>query len=178
VTTLIIFSRSGSNAGVGFAVPVNTVKRVVPALIATGRYADPWLGIQGLTLTPLIAEALDLPVERGVLLQEVVRGGPADKAGLRAGDRQVAFEGGLLAANGKGVPGGSALAGRLQPIWGGPPGVALQLSCAATGPAACIALTCRRDGHCTIPPAGAKLCMSYLLFHPHQTVGVETSQTM
>jgi S1-C subfamily serine protease len=98
--TALIFSRSGSNAGVGFVVPADTVKRVVPSLIATGRYADPWLGIQGLTLTPLIAEALDLPVERGVLLQEVVQGGPADKAGLRAGDRQVAFEGGLLAAGG------------------------------------------------------------------------------
>ena len=99
VTTLI-FSRSGSNAGVGFAVPVNTVKRVVPSLIATGRYADPWLGIQGLTLTPLIAEELDLPVEKGILVQLVVEDGPADKAGLRGSDRQVEFEGGLLGAGG------------------------------------------------------------------------------
>ncbi len=99
VTTLI-FSRSGSNAGVGFAVPADTVKRVVPSLIAIGRYADPWLGIQGLTLTPLIAEALEFPVERGVLVQEVVQGGPANEAGLRAGDRQVEFEGGLLATGG------------------------------------------------------------------------------
>jgi len=99
VTTLI-FSNSGSNAGVGFAVPVNTVKRVVPSLIATGRYADPWLGIEGTSITSLIVEALDLPVEQGVLVQRVVRGGPADKAGLRGSDRQVSFEGTLLGTGG------------------------------------------------------------------------------
>ncbi len=99
VTTLI-FSRSGSNAGVGFAVPVNTVKRVVPSLIANGRYADPWLGIRGLTIIPLIAEELDLPVEKGILVQLVVEDGPADKAGLRGSDRQVEFEGGLLGTGG------------------------------------------------------------------------------
>ena len=99
VTTLI-FSRSGSNSGVGFAVPVNTVKRVVPSLIADGRYADPWLGIRGLTITPLIAEELDLPVEKGILVQLVVEDGPADKAGLRGSDRQVEFEGGLLGTGG------------------------------------------------------------------------------
>jgi len=99
VTTLI-FSNSGANAGVGFAVPVDTVKRVVPPLIATGRYADPWLGIQGLSITPLLAKALDLPVEQGVLVQTVVQGGSAAKAGLRGGDRQARFEGRLLTTDG------------------------------------------------------------------------------
>jgi S1-C subfamily serine protease len=99
VTTLI-FSESGSNAGVGFAVPVNTVARVVPSLIATGRYADPWLGITGATITALLAESLDLPVEQGVLVQEVVPGGPAEKAGLRGSDQQEEFEGTPLAAGG------------------------------------------------------------------------------
>jgi len=92
VTTLI-YSNSGSNAGVGFAVPVNTVKRVVPSLIATGRYADAWLGIQGVSVTSLLAEELDLPVEQGVLVQTVVQGGPAAKAGLQGGNRQTTFEG-------------------------------------------------------------------------------------
>jgi S1-C subfamily serine protease len=92
VTTLI-YSNSGSNAGVGFAVPVNTVKRVVPSLISTGRYADAWLGIQGVSITSLLAEELDLPVEQGVLVQTVVQGGPAAKAGLQAGNRQTTFEG-------------------------------------------------------------------------------------
>ena len=99
VTTLI-YSNSGTNAGVGFAVPVNTVKRVVPSLIGTGSYADPWLGIQGTSITPLLAEELDLPVEQGVLVQTVVQDGPAAKAGLQGGDRQVRFEGALLATDG------------------------------------------------------------------------------
>ena len=94
----LIFSESGSNSGVGFAVPVNAVKRVVPSLIAIGRYADPWLGIQGGSLTPLIAEALDLPVDRGVLIQVVIPDGPAESAGLQESNRQVEFEGGRLGA--------------------------------------------------------------------------------
>jgi S1-C subfamily serine protease len=85
VTTLI-YSRSGSNSGVGFAVPVNTVRRVVPSLIEDGSYADPWVGIQGLSIDPLIAEQLSLTVDRGALVQGVVPGGPADLAGLRATD--------------------------------------------------------------------------------------------
>ena len=96
----LIFSQSGVNSGVGFAVPVNTVKRVVPSLTETGRYADPWLGITGMSITPLAAEALDLPVEQGVLVQDVVKDGPSDKAGLRGSDRQVEFEGTLLNTGG------------------------------------------------------------------------------
>lgn len=99
VTTLI-FSNSGSNAGVGFAVPGNTVERVIPSLIATGRYADPWLGIQGLSITSLLAEESGLPVEQGVLVQTVVQGGPAAKAGLQGGNRQVRFESALLTTGG------------------------------------------------------------------------------
>jgi S1-C subfamily serine protease len=96
----LIFSSSGSSSGVGFAVPVNTVKRVVPSLIATGRYDDPWLGISGLSITPVVAGALDLPVEQGILLQEVVAEGPADRAGLRDNDQQVEFDGALLPTGG------------------------------------------------------------------------------
>jgi S1-C subfamily serine protease len=95
-----IFSRSGSSSGVGFAVPVNTVKRVVPSLIATGRYEDPWLGVSGLTITSVVAGALDLPVEQGILLQEVVPEGPADLAGLRGNDQQAEIEGVLLPTGG------------------------------------------------------------------------------
>jgi S1-C subfamily serine protease len=96
----LIFSPSGSNSGVGFAVPVNAVKRVVPSLITTGRYADPWLGITGTSVTPLLAEALDLPVQQGVLVQSVVENGPANEAGLLGNDRQVEFEGAALGAGG------------------------------------------------------------------------------
>jgi 2-alkenal reductase len=99
VTTLI-YSNSGTNAGVGFAVPVNTVERVVPSLIATGRYADPWLGIQGASISPLLAEELDLPAEQGVLVQTVIQDGPAAKAGLRGGNRQARFDGVNLTTGG------------------------------------------------------------------------------
>jgi S1-C subfamily serine protease len=99
VTTLI-YSNSGTNAGVGFAVPVSIVKRVVPSLIGTGSYADPWLGIQGTSITSLLAEELGLPVEQGVLVQTVVQNGPAAKAGLQGGVRQVRVESALLATDG------------------------------------------------------------------------------
>ena len=96
----LIFSSSGSSSGVGFAVPVNTVKRVVPSLIATGRYDDPWLGISGISITPAVAEVLDLPVEQGILLQGVVSEGPADRAGLRGNDQQVEIDGRLVPTGG------------------------------------------------------------------------------
>jgi S1-C subfamily serine protease len=99
VTTLI-YSETGSNAGVGFAVPVDAVKRVVPSLIEIGRYRDPWLGITGTSVTPIMAEDLDLDAERGVLVQSVVAGGPAAIAGIQGGERQVSYEGGILAADG------------------------------------------------------------------------------
>jgi 2-alkenal reductase len=95
-----IFSSSGSSAGVGFAVPVNTVKRVVPALIATGRYADPWLGISGLSITTQVAGALGLTAQSGVLLQAVVPGGPAAKAGLQANNGQLGADGNALSTAG------------------------------------------------------------------------------
>jgi len=89
-----IISPSRASAGIGFAVPVNTVKRVVPQLIAQGRYAHPWLGVQPLGLTPERAQAfreagMDVPVDEGLLMIEIVSGGPADRAGIRGGDRIV-----------------------------------------------------------------------------------------
>ncbi|HLF26019.1 MAG TPA: trypsin-like peptidase domain-containing protein [Anaerolineae bacterium] len=86
-----------ANSGVGFAVPVNTVKRVAPQLIQTGRVAYPYLGIstdhtQFFTM-PELAAALDLPTTRGVLISEVAGGGPAERAGLRGGDHQETVRG-------------------------------------------------------------------------------------
>jgi S1-C subfamily serine protease len=68
------------------------VRRVVPALIEDGSYADPWVGIQGLSIDPLVAEQLSLPVDRGALVQGVVPGGPADLAGLRATDPDLSID--------------------------------------------------------------------------------------
>ena len=95
-----IASNSGSNSGVGFAIPVDIVKRVVPELIAEGRYRHPWLGVSGGTITPELVEAARLPVEIGVLISTVEPGSPADKAGLRGGDRQVQVAGVQMLAGG------------------------------------------------------------------------------
>ncbi len=89
-----IVSPSQANAGVGFAVPANTVRRVVPELISRGRYPHPWLGIEPISLTAERARAfqqagMDVPVDEGVLILEVVRGGPAEEAGIRGGDQIV-----------------------------------------------------------------------------------------
>jgi S1-C subfamily serine protease len=89
-----IVSPSQASAGVGFAVPSNTVRRVVPELIARGRYPHPWLGIEPISLTTerarVFREAgMNVPVEKGVLILEVVPGGPADEAGMQGGRRVV-----------------------------------------------------------------------------------------
>ena len=94
----------GVSIGVGFAIPVNAVKRVIPELIAHGRYAHPWLGISGTTVTPDLAVRLkevgvDIPT-RGVLVVEVLSGGPAERAGLRGSPRQVQIGGRALRAGG------------------------------------------------------------------------------
>jgi S1-C subfamily serine protease len=89
-----IISPSGASAGIGFAVSVNTVHRVVPELIANGYYAHPWLGTEMLSLTRSIASVLreagaEVPTDSGVLVLEAVRGGPADEAGIQGGSRTV-----------------------------------------------------------------------------------------
>lgn len=84
-----IFSPSGGSVGIGFAIPVNRAKRIVPELITKGRVSHPWLGISGLTVTSEIRQALSLPVDRGVLVVRVARRSPAALAGIRGGERRV-----------------------------------------------------------------------------------------
>jgi len=89
-----IISPSRASAGIGFAVSSNTVRRVAPHLIAEGRYPHPWLGVQLLDLTPERAHifrqaGMEIPVEQGVLVMEVVPDSPADQAGIHGGDRMV-----------------------------------------------------------------------------------------
>ncbi len=85
-----IFSPSGTNAGVGFAIPVDTVHRVLPDLLTLGRYRHPWLGIRyAYRLTPGLANMLDLPVDKGLLLVELQRGGPLDASGVRGAQQEA-----------------------------------------------------------------------------------------
>jgi 2-alkenal reductase len=95
-----IASDSGVNSGVGFAIPVDIVKRVVPQLIAQGRYQHPWLGITGGSITAELVAAADLPVETGVLIYEIEPGSPAEEAGLRGGTRQIVVSNVTLLAGG------------------------------------------------------------------------------
>jgi len=83
-----IASQSGGSQGLGFAVPINTVTRSFEQLKKYGEVRYAWMGIQGQTISSDIAQAFDLPVENGVLLAQVVSGGPADDAGLRGGTRE------------------------------------------------------------------------------------------
>jgi S1-C subfamily serine protease len=89
-----ILSPSGASAGIGFAVSVNTVKRVVPELIATGRYPHAWLGIEPLSLssstTSILRQAgVELGSDSGVLVLATNAGGPADEAGIRGGSQTM-----------------------------------------------------------------------------------------
>jgi len=86
-------STSRSNGGVGFAIPVSIVRRVVPALIENGEYEWAWLGVRGGSVVPTLVEAMDLPVERGAYIAEVASGGPGDRAGLRGASDTVSVDG-------------------------------------------------------------------------------------
>ncbi|MDQ3320655.1 MAG: PDZ domain-containing protein, partial [Actinomycetota bacterium] len=84
VNSQIATGGSQGSVGIGFAVPVNTVKDVVPQLEEDGKIERPYIGV---TTAPVadLAKDLDLPANRGALVQDVQRGSPAEKAGLRAG---------------------------------------------------------------------------------------------
>jgi putative serine protease PepD len=84
-----IISPSGGSVGIGFAIPVNMVKKVIPDLIAKGYISHPWIGATIQPLLPEIAKYLKLKVEKGAMIAVVERGGPADKAGLKGGTREV-----------------------------------------------------------------------------------------
>ena len=89
-----IMSRSGANSGIGFAVPINIARQVVPSLIGEGEYEYSWLGISGTTLRPDLAEAMDLPRRtQGALVIDLVSNGPAEDAGLEGSDETLELEG-------------------------------------------------------------------------------------
>jgi S1-C subfamily serine protease len=78
-----IISKSGGSEGIGFAIPINTVKKIYTQLIETGKIERPWLGVTITDVTKQIKDAWNLGVDKGVLIIDIVKDGPADKAGLR-----------------------------------------------------------------------------------------------
>ncbi|WP_309626625.1 trypsin-like peptidase domain-containing protein [Methylibium sp.] len=81
-----IYSRSGGNLGIGFAIPVSTARQVMDGLIKEGQVTRGWIGVEPRDLTPEIAETFNLKVSQGVLITGVLQGGPASQSGLRPGD--------------------------------------------------------------------------------------------
>jgi S1-C subfamily serine protease len=105
---------SGSgNVGIGFAIPIDTVRAELNQLITSGQVEHAFLGISGGTITPDLARALNLPVKQGVIVQSVVKNGPAEKAGIEGGNTTATIEGSevslggdiITEANGKKITG-------------------------------------------------------------------------
>ena len=84
-----IYSPSEGTAGIGFAIPINTAKRVAEDLLTAGHVRQASLGIEGRSIWPGLAEALGLSVSQGLLVERAVPGGPADQAGIHGGNRTV-----------------------------------------------------------------------------------------
>jgi S1-C subfamily serine protease len=84
---------SNGNVGIGFAIPINTAREVAKQIEENGKVEHAYLGIEGGSVTPELARALNLPVEHGVLVASVAKGGPADKAGIEGGNTSATIEG-------------------------------------------------------------------------------------
>ncbi len=89
----VIYSRTGGSLGIGFAIPVSMAKDVMEQIIAEGAVTRGYIGIEPQDITPELAESLKLKVARGALVAKVVRGSPAEKAGVKPGDVITAIEG-------------------------------------------------------------------------------------
>ena len=81
-----IYSRSGGNLGIGFAIPVSTARQVLDSLVRDGQVTRGWIGVEPNLLTPELAETFGLPATEGVVITGVLQGGPAFNAGIRPGD--------------------------------------------------------------------------------------------
>lgn len=88
-----IQSDTGEFAGVGFAVPSQTVAKIVPTLISDGKYDHPWIGVAGIDVNPDLVDILNLTDTRGFLVLNVEEDSPADRAGILPSDRTITFDG-------------------------------------------------------------------------------------
>jgi S1-C subfamily serine protease len=95
-----INTTSGGNEGVGFAVPIDLVKRSLGQLRENGEVKYAYIGVTTQALYPQLADRLGLPTDTGALVSKVVKGGPAEKAGLKAGDHEIEFQGLKVTAGG------------------------------------------------------------------------------
>jgi S1-C subfamily serine protease len=93
IVNTAIYSPNGGNVGIGFAIPSDQARAVVAQLKKSGSVSRAWLGVQVQNLDPRIAASLGLKDTRGALISEVQVGGPADAAGVHAGDVVVSFDG-------------------------------------------------------------------------------------
>jgi len=88
-----IQTETGEFSGVGFAIPSNTMKKIVPILIQIGHYKHPWLGVSGITVDPDLADSLGLSTHSGFLIENIVSDSPASKAGLHASNQTKTVDG-------------------------------------------------------------------------------------
>ena len=88
------------NIGIGFAIPIDTVRADIEQLIETGEVEHAYLGISGSTITPDLAKAVNLPVKEGVLVQSVAKDGPAEDAGIEAGGTSATIDGAKVSLGG------------------------------------------------------------------------------
>jgi serine protease DegQ len=88
-----IYSRSGGSLGIGFAIPVSTVKTVMEAIIRNGQVVRGWIGVEPQDITPELADSFGLQKSSGTIIAGVLKGGPADKAGVKPGDILLAVGG-------------------------------------------------------------------------------------
>jgi serine protease DegQ len=95
-----IFSRSGGNLGIGFAVPVDTARNVMAQLVAGGQVRRGWIGVEPRELSAELAESLNLPVKSGALITGVLQDGPAARGGLKPGDVVVRVNGKAVSGTG------------------------------------------------------------------------------
>jgi S1-C subfamily serine protease len=95
-----IFSSTAEFSGVGFAIPSNTLNKIIPSLITGGYFSHPWIGLSGTNITPEIANAVGLKEPRGFLVADTVSGSPAEKAGLHGGDKVANINGKEIALGG------------------------------------------------------------------------------
>ncbi|MFI5415793.1 MAG: S1C family serine protease [Nitrososphaerales archaeon] len=88
-----IQTQTGEFSGVGFAIPSNTMKRIIPFLIQDGHYKHPWLGVSGITVDPDLSDSLGLSTQSGFLIENIVPDSPASKAGLHASNQTKMVDG-------------------------------------------------------------------------------------